>query len=363
MKRFRRTVMLAAAAIVFGSLAQADDMKGLYGAYQAAVQDGDKREVLKTAEAVHRFAESNYPETSKNRAAALLNYGAALAAVKSEEGEKYLDQALESYRRIYGKDAGELVDPLAELAKAKAGKIKHGRRLRYWRYWDQALEIAAQTHGKDSPLYASLALEAGRNALDVARDRRALRYLEEAQRVYDGPLQHQVYNRFMANMYMGKYYLSGKKYEKAEPLLTVALSLIDKPDSPDSQLELIARAFLVEVYEEMGQTEKSIAQCRAIGRATPFEMDQEPKPLFSRELEYPQRALEIRKEGYAVARFTISDSGFAEDIEILETDGSKSFGPAAVEFLEQARYAPRFVDGEPVDTPDRKMKFSFNLAK
>ena len=348
--------------LLSSSIVHAGELGDRFQEYQKAVAQKDPEQIAATAKSVFAVVE-NYPIDNKNFAAAAMNYGNALIALKKpKEAEVYLEKSLESYRKIYGENGVELITPLLTLARIRANEVDLNRKLRYRSYIEDSLDIAESNKGDDSLLYAKVNLEAGKIALDMAKERRAHKYLEKAHAAFSGPFEKDTYGKFYSAFYLGKYYLSRKQYKKAEPLFVEALDVVDIESGKDGQLELTTRAFLVETYEELGLQDKSIEQCRAIGKATPFDMDQEPVPLFKRTLEYPTSALEQRREGYAVARFTISDSGFAENVEILESKGSSSFAEAAKKYLEQARYAPRFVDGSPVETPDRKMKFSFHLA-
>ncbi|WP_193162602.1 TonB family protein [Microbulbifer hainanensis] len=351
------------ASFLLSSIAYSSELGDHFREYQRAVKAKNPEQIAAAAKSVFSVVE-NYPIDNKNFAAATLNYGNALIAInKAEEAELYLQKSLESHRKIYGDNGIELIDPFLALAKVRAKEVKQSRKKRYRMYIEDALSIAKNSKGDKSLLFATVNLEAGKIALDFARERRARTYLKEAYTAFSGPYKTQAYGRFYSSFYLGKYYLAREQYEKAEPLLMEALDVVNVENGKDGQLELTTRAFLVETYEEMGLQEKSIEQCRAIGKATPFDMDHEPVPLFNRTLEYPKAALATGREGYAVARFTISDAGFAENVEILEANGSSSFGDAAKQYLEQARYAPRFVDGSPVDTPDREIRFNFHLAK
>ncbi|WP_346837916.1 TonB family protein [Microbulbifer sp. SAOS-129_SWC] len=357
---FYRCILTA--LLLISSVANASELSDRFHEYQQALKENDADKIATAAKSVFSVVE-NYPKNNKNFAAASLNYGKALMGLgKFEDAEIYAKKSLESHRKIYGDKGVQLIDPLLVLAEIRARDVYSNRNGGYRRYIEDALDIAKENDGKDSLLFARVNLEAGKITLNYAKERRAHTYLEVAHTAFYGPHKKDTYGRFYSSFYLGKYYLSRNLYKKAEPLLAEALDVVDVENGKDGQLELTTRAFLVETYDKLGQKEKSIEQCRAIGKATPFNMDQELVPLFNRVAEYPTSALEFRREGYAIAQFTISDSGFAEDIEILETKGASSFGDAAKKYLEQARYAPRFVDGAPVDTPDRKVKFNFNLA-
>ena len=355
---------------IWGGLPAADayasELSTLFATYQAAVDSRDTERVRKSAEAVYKFAKAHFPENNKNRAAATLNYAKSLFAERKYTlAEEVSAEALTLYERVYGENSVDLIDPHLEMARtiASNSRASWDHRKSFYRHAEKALERAEEHSGKESALYALVALDAGRISLDQAGSRRAEGYLEVAHEAFDGPHKEYSLRRFLSKFYLGKYYMAQNRYSKAMPYLESALEVADVEGNPDSRLEMTARAFLVDVYENLGETEKSIAQCRAIGEMVPFDMDQEPVSLIQRSPKYPMSALRNRNEGYAIVNFTIADNGIPKDIVALETAGSKSFGGAAEDFVKELRYAPRFVDGKAVDTPDRKIKISFKLAK
>lgn len=344
----------------------ASELGELFASYQAAVEGGDAKQVRETAAAVYEYTKQRFPEDNKNRAAAALNYTKSLFADRQYAlAEEVASEALALYESVYGEGSVDLIDPHLELARAIASnsRASWNHRKSFYRHAEKALRIAEEHSGEDSALYALAALDAGRISLDQAGSRRAEGYLKVAHAAFDGPHKKYSLRRFLSKFYLGKYYMAQNRYSTAMPYLESALDLADIEGSPDSRMEMTARAFLVDVYENLGETEKSIAQCRAIGEMVPFDMDQEPTSLIKRSPKYPMSALRNRREGYAIVNFTIADNGIPTDIVALETGGSKSFGDAAEDYVKELRYAPRFVDGKAVDTPDRKVKIKFSLAE
>ncbi|WP_406828388.1 energy transducer TonB [Microbulbifer sp. ARAS458-1] len=344
--------------------ASGSELSALYAKYTQALESGDRSNTANAARAVYEFASENLPESSKSRVAASLNYGRSLLALEQHHvADGVIHKALVLSRGIYEENAIEHVDALMLLAQARAGNVGNSSRSRYRDFIDEALEIVEKNSGKHSFFYANTLLEGGRIGVDNAVDRYADRYLQAAYTAFRGPLSAHELERFLSGFYMGKYLLLRNRYQEAEAYLSEAVALADSSSKRDSQLELTARAFLVRVYEQMGLSEKSAEQCRLIGQATPFSADQEAKPLFSARLDYPRSALQRGAEGYAIAEFTITDTGVADDIRIVETKGSQGFGRSAEEYIERLRFAPRFENGEAVDTPSQKLRVNFNLVK
>ena len=361
-KKYGISVLLT---LLLGSAtgAHAGEFGDLYRAYQQAVAADKKEEVAAAAKTVYDYVSQALPEDNKNRAAITLNYGKALIQVKEYDlAERALQESLELYHAAYGEEAVEQVDPLMALAEARAKNQFHDHRMRYRIYVDQALEVAAALQGEETFLYATLAQEGGRIGLDEAGHLGAKKYLDKAHDLFSGPFQKYLMQSIMANVYLGKYHLIRKQYPEAEPYLLEAVAIADQHSEKDTQIELTARAFLVELYSERGDSDKSIAQCQAIGKATPFDMEQDPAPLFKRKLKYPPDALRSGSEGYAVVRYTLSREGLAENAEILEVNGHRHFGDAALEYVSSMRFAPRFENGEPVATEGRRLRAKFKMA-
>ena len=101
--------------------------------------------------------------------------------------------------------------------------------------------------------------------------------------------------------------------------------------------------------------------CRAIGAAKAFDANQEQRPLFRKAPEYPLQARRAGKEGEVVLRYTLDDQGFVEDPAVLDVKGGNIFSRAAIKALKQWRFAPRFIDGKPVATPELKHRITFEL--
>ena len=83
-------------------------------------------------------------------------------------------------------------------------------------------------------------------------------------------------------------------------------------------------------------------------------------PLYGPPPDYPAEAK--GRDGYALIEFTIDAGGFVRDQKLLKTDGSDSFGEPALIAIGAWRYAPRVVDGQPLDTPGVQTQVEFKLT-
>jgi len=97
------------------------------------------------------------------------------------------------------------------------------------------------------------------------------------------------------------------------------------------------------------------------------------KPLFKIQPIYPRRAQEKGTQGYAVIKFTITESGSVDNVEPVEGFcGNPSlpkselvpctiFNSASVRAAKKMKYKPRIENGKPVRVNDVHHRFSFML--
>ncbi len=94
----------------------------------------------------------------------------------------------------------------------------------------------------------------------------------------------------------------------------------------------------------------------AVGVST----DSDAIPVFVPTPRYPPRAERQGKAGYAVVQVTITTLGTTKDIVMLEEFPENfGFGKSAVKAAQKLRYNAKYVDGEPVEVPGVKYKFTF----
>lgn len=93
-----------------------------------------------------------------------------------------------------------------------------------------------------------------------------------------------------------------------------------------------------------------------------FGGDGEMIPLTVVQPEYPRRAAQRGLEGYCTVSLTVGANGATKDIAIDDCPESV-FERPSIRAAERLKYKPRVVDGQPVDVPGVKYKFTFQMAK
>jgi TonB family protein len=76
-----------------------------------------------------------------------------------------------------------------------------------------------------------------------------------------------------------------------------------------------------------------------------------------------QLAPEQIEEKFVSVEFTVTDTGDVQDAKVIEQNGSSRQASEALEAIRAARYRPKFVNGEPVDTTGVITREVFKIRK
>lgn len=96
------------------------------------------------------------------------------------------------------------------------------------------------------------------------------------------------------------------------------------------------------------------------GVTTVIDSDNNMLALYTRAPDYPPEALAERREADVVLEFTISEYGRTRDVRVVSSSDS-TFNDAAVDALSEFLYAPRLVDGVPVEMSGVRTTIRFKL--
>jgi TonB family protein len=328
-----------------------------YKRYQQLIADGKREEALPYAERAYQLGLQLFGENHKNSAALALNYGDTLEKTgHRKEAVPVLDKAIELYQKLYGTDSREMVDPL--MGRGNATPTWDSKE--QTKYYDRAIDIVRRTGKPDDLLLAHLNLEAGIHLLRDGNADDSKRYLEAGYEQYHKQLAANDSRVVIASFWLGKYWLAVEKPRAAEPYLTQVITATDAEKAQSNPLAQGAHALLVAAYQVLGEPAKATPHCLALGRIEPWDGKTDPTPLYKKTPDYPDQAK--GRDGYALIEFTIDASGSVRDPKLLKTEGSDSFGEPALGAIAVWRYAPRFVDGKPVDTSGVRAMVEFKLT-
>ena len=327
-----------------------------YKNYERLVAEGKHEEALPYAAQAYHLGVQLFGEDHKNTAALALNYGEELDRTgHRKDAVEVLDKAIAAYQKVYGPDSKDMVDPLMARGNATGSWDP----TQQTKYYDQALDIARRDAKPDDLLTAHLNLEAGIHLLRDGNADESKHYLETAYDQYHKTLAATDSRLLIAAFWLGKYNLAIDKARVAEPYFIQVLAT-DVDGAPSNPLAQGAHALLVVVYEKLGDPAKATPHAVAVGRAESWNGKTEPTPLYATVPDYPAEAK--GHDGYALIEFTIDAQGFVRDPKLIKTEGSDTFGEPGLATIKAWRYAPRFVDGKPVDTSGVQAKVEFKLT-
>ena len=77
---------------------------------------------------------------------------------------------------------------------------------------------------------------------------------------------------------------------------------------------------------------------------------------------YPLRALQKNLEGYCVVEYTVTISGTTKNISVVESLCTNSvFYKSSIKAAEKFRYKPRVIDGEAIEVPGVRNRFTYTI--
>ncbi len=79
---------------------------------------------------------------------------------------------------------------------------------------------------------------------------------------------------------------------------------------------------------------------------------------------YPERALSRGVEGFCVVEYTVTRQGTTANVRVVESQcSSKLFAKPSVAAAEKFKYKPRILDGQAIEVPGVRNKFTYKLEK
>ena len=99
-----------------------------------------------------------------------------------------------------------------------------------------------------------------------------------------------------------------------------------------------------------------------IGGIGGFNSDGDYLPIVKTQAAYPKTALSRGIEGYCTVEYTVTTTGETRDVVVVDCP-QKVFARSSVKAAEKFKYKPKVVDGEPIEVPGVRNRFTFKLAK
>lgn len=311
------------------------EFNAAYRAYGEAVAESRYGDAATHAGEALRLGRDVLAPDSPEVAILAFNHGFALAkAGRVPEAHRALLEARGLVETALGQDAVEIIQVDVELAHTGPADQARG-------HFDRALALASQHHGEDSEFVADLKVEGATRVLTQG----TAELLAGAAGTYERLARTD--KLALARYWLGHRHLDDERYQDAiEPMSAVVAA---KPS--DRQLVLMARAKLVEVFERLGERDRATEHCLAIGSARGFTRPERYEPLYVPDPVYPDELGPDAGIGSVTVEFTVDAEGYVRHPLVVDTRGGGAFASAALALAEGIRYAPQFVDDQPLAVP------------
>lgn len=119
-------------------------------------------------------------------------------------------------------------------------------------------------------------------------------------------------------------------------------------DAPDAQVEI---SFKPQVNTGV-----------KVGGLGGFSSDGDYLPIVKVAAKYPSRALSRGLEGYCTVEYTVTKTGETRDVVVVDCP-QQVFASSSVKAAQKFKYKPKVVDGEPIEVPGVRNRFTFEMAK
>ena len=91
--------------------------------------------------------------------------------------------------------------------------------------------------------------------------------------------------------------------------------------------------------------------------------DGEYLPMVKVQAQYPRRALSRGIQGYCTVMYTVTKTGATKDVTVVDCSPKGVFERASIKAATKFKYKPRIEDGESIEVPGVRNKFTYRLAE
>lgn len=332
-----------------------------------------------------------------------LGYSLALLE-RHDEAVPYMERALIIIRRSFG-----LFDPSQQslLRQLATSLTRTGRAVDAQKQMLYLQRVGERTYGESDPRMAQVLCVVGDWYVDLGsfllgreRYRDALEIVEKKLGKNDPALVLPL--RSLARSYLQEVYFIAQGYQPmdmrnqmdatslepkginpkyistdGERALQRAMAILDAhTDTPPALLTDTLIQF-GDWYQVKHQPEKALTYYRRaaamVANGAKFAVEEPMAPLsFPVRVYYPLPPLAMRnrqlspaetEEKVVSVQFTVTGSGEVQDAKVIEQNGSQRQASEALEAVRSARYRPKFVNGEPVETQGVVNREVFRIRK
>ncbi|PCI34469.1 MAG: hypothetical protein COB54_01410 [Alphaproteobacteria bacterium] len=359
---FLGSVIFLMPPLAFAEEAPSEKAKvvALFKAYKASLKAGDTEGALKSAKQMHALTPVVYGKVSKTHATAAFNL-AQLSTVLNHRKDtaRYYQEHLDILDALKVQKNDRYLAKLGLLAGAYMKIHKADEAIKYGR---RALGLAKELNVSDD-IVAAFELNLGSYYYNsYGMGNKAKRQFKKAYELYSQLYGEDHIKTAQALFWLAKIDVGFKKNRRAAEKFENVLDIYNKELPAGDDAILQTHAFLVNVYEKMGDKEKSTEHCIAVATERPLDFDRELDALYKISPKYPYSAQKDGRQGHIIAEFTVDEFGQVKDIKTLEGKNIRTFEKSAHKALSQFRYAPSIVDGKRVETKGVLHKITFKMA-
>ena len=111
---------------------------------------------------------------------------------------------------------------------------------------------------------------------------------------------------------------------------------------------------MIKAYENLNESDSATSHCLAIGATRRLSQDENLRPVF----QAPVWEISQRSFGDPIrVRFTVDKEGYVVDPQVPEEIAQTDLRDALIASIMRFRFAPRFEDGEAVESPNQYYDF------
>jgi len=355
------SITLLLSTPVSAEVDQKAEVNRLYTEYKTQLRAKNIEEALKLAENMYALTPDAYGKKSKSHATAAFNLAQMYDLMKrSMVSSQYYQEHLDILDDLKVARDEKYLFKLGLLSDAYTNAGKYIEAVKPRR---RALKIVRELKASDAVLAEFELAMGSAYYLSYGNFKKAIRHINKAADLFSKTLGEHHFKTGGAYFWQAKYYLGLRKHSKAAKKFETVLDIyLNELPAGDERI-LQTHAFLVNVYEKMGEKEKSNKHCIAVAVERPTDFDREIDPLYKVSPTYPRSALLSGKEGHIIAEFTVDELGQVKDIKTLEGKNVKAFEKNAHKALSQMRYAPSIKDGKRIKTEGVLHRVTFEMLK
>ena len=327
---------------------------------QSAKSQGQWDIAIVCAQELLQTSQDLFGPSHRNTAILTREYGLVLAdAGQREESFTVLKLALRRYEKAYGDASSNMVDVLLDVAEAGVGRANtHNHPVDLY---ERAFEIYQKTSDYSELQYAHYITDAilvlFGHIDSLNRTRVVVDFGKEALQIYNTHLGSEHLATALTAFKLGKL-VNNHPSKMSEAVMFFQQAL------KNSEVAPFAHAFLADTYLKANNPELAKVHIKASQQSDSGIISQRFNPIFVEQPKYPPKAIRSGREGYAIVKLTISETGAVKDLQLIEEQPLKwGFGDAAMEVASKLRYSPQIIGGSSTDVPNVRYKYTFKMRK